>query len=207
VGRCPERALTIKGFTLEAMGEYERAVETLLQAAPRVDRQADPRLWYNHRINLAVVFCHLGRCAEAAELVPQIRGVAAELGDAIFLCRVTWLEGRVAAGLGRRVEALSLLEEARRAFEQRKMFYDVALALLEEAVLLLEDGRTAEVKALADELVKVFAENGVHREALAALQLFVEAVKREEATAELARRVLRFLFRAQHDPELRFEAE
>jgi tetratricopeptide (TPR) repeat protein len=206
VGRCPERALIIKGFTLEVMGEYERAVESLLQAAPRVDRQADPRLWYNHRINLAVTFCHLGRYAEAAELVPQIRGVAAELGDAIFLSRVTWLEGRIAAGLGRRAEALGLLEQARRAFERRKMSYDVALALLEEAVLLLDEGRTAEVKALADELTQVFGDKGVHREALAALRLFHEAAQRQEATAELARRVLHFLFRARYDQGLRFDS-
>jgi transcriptional regulator with XRE-family HTH domain len=206
VGRCPERALTKKGFTLEVMGDYERAVETLLRAAPWVDRQADPQLWYNHRINLAVNFCHLGRYAEAAELALQIRDLATGLGDEIFLIRVTWLEGRIAAGLGRREEALRLLEEARRAFEQRKMSYDVALALLEEAVLLLEEGRTVEVKTLAEELIEVFEANGVHREALAALRLFYEAAEREQATAELARRVLRFLFRARHDQGLRFES-
>lgn len=82
----------------------------------------------------------------------------------------------------------------------------MALVLLEEAILLLEEGRTAEVKALADELAKVFAENGVHREALAALRLFQETAVQDEATAELARQVLRFLFRARHDPELRFES-
>jgi len=73
-------------------------------------------------------------------------------------------------------------------------------------VLLLEEGRAAEVKALAEELTKVFAEKGVHREALAALRLFAKAARREKATAELARRVLRFLFRARYDQDLRFES-
>ncbi len=45
-----------------------------------------------------------------------------------------------------------------------------------------------------------------HREALAALKLFQEAAEREAATADLARRVLRFLFRARHDQGLRFES-
>jgi len=47
---------------------------------------------------------------------------------------------------------------------------------------------------------------GVHREALAALRLFEEAADRETATAELARRILDFLFRARYDEGLRFTA-
>jgi len=204
VGRSPERALIKKGFTLEVMGEYERAVETLLRAAPLLDRKAKPRLWYNQRFNLAVNYCHLGRYSEAMELVDMVRECAAELGDEIFLIRTTWLEGRIEAGLGRHREALRLLAEARRKFADRKMSYDVALALLEEAALLLDEGRTAEVKALTGDLTVVFESKGVHREALAALQLFQESAKREAATAELARRVLAFLFRARYDQDLRF---
>jgi hypothetical protein len=61
------------------------------------------------------------------------------------------------------------------------MSYDVGLTLLEEAVLLLEEGRTSEVKALARELSGICEPKGVHREALAALRLFQEAVEREKA--------------------------
>jgi hypothetical protein len=93
-----------------------------------------------------------------------------------------------------REEALRLLDEAQQEFAERKMWYDVALALLETAVLLLEEGRTAEVKELTP----------ANREALAALRLFHEAAEREEATAAFASRVLSFLFRARHDEGLRF---
>jgi tetratricopeptide (TPR) repeat protein len=205
VGRSPELALIQKGFTLEVMGEYDRAIETLLQAESRPDVQGDPRLRNILCCNLGFVFCHAGRFAEAAELARQVRAVAAEMGDEIGVLRVTWLEGRIAAGLGRPAAARRLLEQARREFAARKMWYDVTLALLEEAALLLEEGSAAEVKELAAELIPVFESNGVHREALAALRLFHEAAAGEAATGELARRVLRFLFRAQHDPELRFE--
>jgi hypothetical protein len=81
----------------------------------------------------------------------------------------------------------------------------VDAALLEEAVLLLDQNRTAEVKALARSLATVFEAEEVHREALAALRLFHKAAEREAATAELARRVLRYLFRARHDQGLPFE--
>jgi len=205
VSRFPGRVLIKKAITLEKMGEHERAVEALLQAEPLVERQGDARLLYMLRFNLAVNYCHLGRFGAAADLMEQVREVAAERGDENELLRVTWLQGRIAAGLGRPLEARSLLAQARRAFELRGKSYDVALALLEEAVLLLDEGRTAEVKALAGGLTQVFESKGVHREALAALRLFQEAAEREEATAGLARRVLRYLFQARDDQGLRFE--
>jgi len=156
------------------------------------------------RFNLAVNFCHLGHHQEAAGLMREVRQLAADLGDAIFLIRVTWLEGRIAAGRGRSEEARSLLAQARERFAAEGMSYDAALALLEEAVLLLGQGRTAEVKVLARDLTRIFKSKGVHREALAALRLFHQAVEREDATADLARRLLHYLFRARHDQALRF---
>jgi len=126
------------------------------------------------------------------------------MGDVIDLDRAIWLEGRIAAGQGRNAEARMFLREARRKFETEGMFFDVALSLLEEAALLLDETRTSEVKRLSEELAKVFSSKGVHREALAALRLFKEAAEREVATAEMARRVLRYLYRARYDQGLQF---
>ena len=204
VGRRPERALLKKGYTFEVMGEYEQAVETLLRAAPLVLQRGDPRLESILSGNLALNYCHLGRFEEAALLVKRVCAVALETGDEIEALRMTWLQGRIAAGLGRTAEARSLLAQARREFAARGMEYDVALALLEEAALLLGEGRGTEVKRLTRELALLFDSKRVHREVLAALRLFQEAVEQEQATADLARRVLRYLFRARHDPDLRF---
>lgn len=204
VGRSPARVLIKKGFTLEVMGEYGRAVETLLQASPRVDRQAEPRLWNILRLNLGNNFCNLARYREAAEMVAEVRPLVVELGDKIDLIRIIWLRGRIAAGLGRFEEARRLLTAARQRFAAENMFYDVALALLEEAVLLLAEGKAADVKELAQDLTRIFADQRVHREALAALRLFQEAAECETATAELARRVLRYLYRARYDQGLPF---
>jgi tetratricopeptide (TPR) repeat protein len=206
VGRSPERALINKGLTLEVMGDYERAIETLLRAEPLVERAGDPRLSYMLPYNLAVAYTHAGRYTEAAELLSRVGDLVAAQGDEIEELRVLWLRGRIAGGQGRREEARALLVQARQGFDQRNMSFVVALALLEEAVLLLEEGRPAEVKELAHGLEKVFKSKGVHREALGALKLFHEAAEGEEVTAEQARRVLGFLFRARHDEGLRFES-
>ncbi len=206
VSRFPERALIMKGFTLEVMGEYERAVETLLRAEPLVESLGDPRLSYMLPFNLAVNYTHLGRYVEATELAETVCRLATERGDEHEISRVTWLRGRIAAGLGRPGMASQLLEQARRDFTAREMWYDVALALLEEAALLLDEGRVTEVKILAQDLAAVFKSEGVHLEALAALRLFREAAERETVTLELTRNVLRYLFRARYDQGLRFES-
>lgn len=205
IGRSPARVLVKKGFTLEVMGEYHRAVETLLQAIPLVEDQGDLRLRNLLYGNLAFNYCHLGRFAEAGELARRAREFATGMGDEITLARHIWLDGRIAAGLGRSAEALELLAQARRQFAARNMGYDVALALLEEAILLLDQGLNKEVKQLARELTNVFGSQGVHREALASLRLFQNEARREEATAEKTRLLLGYLFRARYDQSLRFE--
>lgn len=206
VGRSPARSLIKKGATLTVMGEHGRAVEALRAAGPRLDRDAEPRLWYKQRANLAVNLTFLKEFGEAAELVEQARPVAMELGDEIDLIRLTWLEGRIQNGLGRRAAARFLLEQALAKFAKEGMAYDVLLAAMEIAGLLLDEGKTAEVKALTLELAEAFESEDIHHEARKALDLFREAAEREAATAELARRVLSFLFRAQYDPGLRFAA-
>jgi hypothetical protein len=129
-----------------------------------------------------------------------------ELRNELDLVRVVWLEGRVAAGQGRRVEATSAFEQVRRELTSREMAYDSALVTLELAELYLIDGRTRAACGLAQEMVWIFGSQGIHREALGALQIFFEAVRNEMATAEMAQRVAQYLQQAQHDPELRFEA-
>lgn len=198
------RILIKTGTLLDIMGDHEGAVAALLEAGPLIDRQKDPRLWYQQRFNLAANYAQLSRHSEGAALLEGVREAVLEVGDRIILIRLKWLEGRLAAGLGEREKALRLLEEAQQEFAGRNMGYDVALALLEMAVLLLEEGRTAEVKELVPILAKAFASQDVHREALAALRLFHEAAEREEATAAFARKVLTFLFRARHDEGLKF---
>ncbi len=205
VSRFPERALMMKGFTYNEMGDYEQAMFTFIEARPHVDRRGDSRLVSLLRLNLANALCHLSRNGEAAELVEEVRRSPAGLGK-IDLARIPWLEGRIQAGLGNPEEARRLLSKAREKFAEQLMTYDIALALLEEAGLLLAEGRSREVKSLALGLAKIFETKGVHPEALNALRVFDEAVRQEKATADLAQRVLRFLFKARHDEGLRFES-
>ncbi len=200
------RLLIKKANTLELMGDSERAVAELRQAEPLLAGSQNTRLSWLARYTLAVNLWQLGRNAEAEALLPEVRKRAVEAGNELDLIRTLWVEGGVAAGLGRREQALSALEQARRYFNTRQIAYDAALASLELAVLYLEEGRTAKVKGLAEEMYWIFKAQGVHQEALAALRLFCEAARKEEATAELARRLVEYLTKARSHPGLPFEA-
>jgi hypothetical protein len=130
--------------------------------------------------------------AEAEPLAAEARELAVSLENDIDLWRVAWVESRIAAGLGRRDEAVATLREVRREFADQGVSFDAALATLDLAVLLVEAGETAEVREFAVEMLAIFESLKVHREALAAVKLFCQAVEQERATAELCRQVIRF---------------
>jgi tetratricopeptide (TPR) repeat protein len=151
------------------------------------------------------VNCFLDRYEEAERQLPRVEELAAALSTEVDGIRTLWLKGRTCAGLGRREEALAALEDVRQYFLAEQMAYDYALASLELATLHLEQGRTRRVKDLAEEMAWIFKGEKVHKEALAALTLFREAARMEKARAEWTRRMVKYLYRAQHNPRLRFE--
>jgi tetratricopeptide (TPR) repeat protein len=199
------RILLKKGSTLEQMGEGEKAIAVLQEAIPLIEKEQEPRLLWILRFNLAGSLCEVGRYVEAYELLPEIRDTAISLRKQLDLVRVLWLEGKIAAGLGRVGEALSVFQQVRREFTVRGMPYDCALASLDLAVLDLEEGRAMEVRQLAEEMTWIFKDQDIQRDALAALDLFCQAAKQEAATVELVRRVATRLRKAKHEPDLRFE--
>jgi tetratricopeptide (TPR) repeat protein len=200
-----DRLLINKARALEFLGHYEEAIETLQQMAPDLGK-GDPRLNWLRRFTWMANLGHLERYGEAEEKLPELQALTARLGNALDGVRVRWLAGRIAAGLGRRQESLETLSQVREEFASRGIAYDTAQANLELAVLYLEAGQNAAVKALARQMAPIFRAQGVHQGALAALQLFRDAAEREALTLDLARRLAAYLQRARYNPELRFEA-
>jgi tetratricopeptide (TPR) repeat protein len=192
-------------MTLEQKGDHELAIATLTQAAQHVDVRREPRLGFALQANLALNLCRLNRFTEAEDLLLKARRVAVQLGYGLDLVRLRGLEGVAAAGLGRAEEAIVALSQARSELASRGITYDAALVTMELAVVYLDSERHPEVKVLARQMAPIFQVQGVHREALAALQLFRDAVEKEEATADLARRLVDYLHRARYVPSLRFQ--
>jgi transcriptional regulator with XRE-family HTH domain len=179
-----------KEFVYEQMGDLERTLATLTEAAPYVEASGDARLLWALHFETAKAYCELGPFEKAEIHLIAARELADRLGNDLDKVRVGWLAARVAAGQGRREEAIAGLETVRRELTSRPIPYDAALSSLELAVLYLEEGRTGEVKTVALEMGEIFKSQGIAREALASLKLFFEAAQKETATVTLARKVL-----------------
>jgi tetratricopeptide (TPR) repeat protein len=199
--------LLLKAQILEALGDTEGSTKVLHEAVLYVDEEKEPRTALGVRFHLLVNLCLEGRAGEAAAGLPAVRALAERLGQEMDLLQVVWLSGKIAAGCGDTEEAEAAFEQARRGFANHEppLVVNDALVSLDLALLLLEQGRTAEVRTLAAQMARIFKSQGVHPEALAALRVFCESARREAATVELARRIVRFLHRSQFDPKLQFE--
>ncbi len=189
----------------EEQGLPERAIALLEEAAVLAANIANvanvqaggrkPRLLLCARHNLAFLLTTAERYAEAAALLPEVRRLSQELGNPLDLVRLRWVEGRIALGTGEAEQAEAAFREVQREFFERHMGYDAALVSLDLAVLYAEGGRTAELKALAVEIMPVFESREVNREAMAALLMFQHAAQEERLTADLARQLAAFLKR------------
>lgn len=202
------RLLLTKSQILETLGEIESSMEVLREAILCVDEDREPRIAFALRFQFLVNLCLQDRAVEAIPGLPTVRTLAERVDQTMDSVRLVWLEGKVAAGTGRTGEAESAYKQVRSKFASHEppLAFDYALVSLDLSLLLLEQGRPSEVRTLGEETLWIFNSQGIHREALAALQIFCEAASREAATVELTQRVIRFLRRSQHDPELRFEA-
>lgn len=200
------RILLKKAYTLEQADQAEAALATLQAAAPLVDSAGEPRLRWGVDLNLTLILAHLGRYEEAEARLPALSELTFELGNRLDLARMLWVSGRVAAGLHKREQALAAFDQAKREFEEEDAnAYDTALISLDIAILLLEEGRTAEVAVLAEQMLAIFSSRRVPREALAALRLFCQAAQGGSATAAEARRLLSLLEKARRERTLRSE--
>jgi transcriptional regulator with XRE-family HTH domain/tetratricopeptide (TPR) repeat protein len=203
-GGLPLARILIKdAYALELSADYHRAVTTLQRAAPLLP-DTEPRLRCVVQFNLLVNLCHLGRAAEAESLLPELQALAVGIDYGLDQVRLRWLEGRIAAGVGRLPEAIETLAAVRAEFAEKKIRYDEALVSMELAGLYLEQGRTLEVKRLVRKMEPVFRDQGIHVEAQKALELFRRTVELETITLELVRRVVAYLYQARHDAELHF---
>jgi hypothetical protein len=191
------------GRLFSRRGEYGQAIE-VTQAAKDAAGEADRRLALYIRHNLTIYLCEAGSFETAATTLRETRDLYLEFPDPFTQLRLGWLDGKIAAGLGRTEEAERALLGVRAGFLERKLGYDAALVSLDLAMLYLRQSRTAELKELAEQMHPVFEAEDIHREALAALLLFQEGVRQETLTLDVLEEMAAYLKAARGNPGMRF---
>jgi tetratricopeptide (TPR) repeat protein len=200
------RILLNKATVFDQQGDPAAAVAVLHEAAPELELAGDAGLVFRWQSMLVAALANTGRYEDAKLLLPGALAMSKVLGGALDRLRLTGVSARIAAGLGRRVEALEAFAAVRKEFRRLEMAYDYALVSLEAGEVLLKEGRHREVETLASEMHWIFEREKVHPEAEKALALFRKAAEGRTATPELASRVVRFLREVQRNPELAFAA-
>ncbi len=184
--------------------ELDQAIEVLVDVQAHLDPGEDSRLALVASHNSASYLNEARRPVEAWAQLRHVRRHAEAIGNDLDLLRLRWLEGRVLLAMKRVEEGLAALHEAGAAFLERDMAYEMAQISLELAAHHAERGAHAEVRRLAGKLVPVFAARDVHREARAALEVFVDAVRNETIERDLINRVSAYLEHARDRPRVPF---
>lgn len=185
-------------------GKTQEAIGTLRGALRAISAEKAPHLYLCARHNLAWYFTAAEDYEEALAIyradAPRFR----RHGEPLDKLRRRWLEARIAAGHGYNRKAERAFHEVQAEFLERGMGLLAASVAMDLAELYLRAGRTAKVRELAEQMVPIFASQDVHREALAALSLFVEAARADAAQLDLVADLRNYLRDAQADREYRF---
>jgi tetratricopeptide (TPR) repeat protein len=198
-------SLITKSYLLDMARELEASLECLVQAEGLLDPLEQPWVALAVKQSRARLLNEIGCTERAAELLPEVRQLAQQVGSRLDRLRVRWVEGLVATNLGCTEEAEAHLRSVRDEFIREGIAFDAALASLDLAVVLLSTGQLEETRELAQEMLPLFQSLDVHREAFAALILFHQTALNEQATANLVRDIAAYLKRTSRNPSLKYE--
>lgn len=178
-------ALYMRGNVEQALVVWE---EVQAADAP-LDELASVRLAHN----IALCYSDLGRPADAIQYIQRCVAEYAMLGVETERTRSRWLLGHALTACGKYHDALPILRQTWREFEQLEMIGDAGLVALELAETLLVVGQSDEVPGICRDVIGQFTRAGMASRALTALSFLREAVAMGQATPSLVQHVSAFL--------------
>jgi tetratricopeptide (TPR) repeat protein len=136
---------------------------------------------------------------EALPALRQARSLYDRLGDLPNLLRLRHLQGRIDQALGEPLEAEAAFLDARRGYLAEGMGGDAAAVLLDLAILYTREGRAAEIRPLAEDLLPILRTRDLRQGVAAALLFFRRLVETGHADLEVLAEVARYV----NDPPAR----
>jgi tetratricopeptide (TPR) repeat protein len=198
------RVLIKLGAVYNHQKDANRAIETTRSGLALLGPDAEPRLHLCGTYNLAFYLTAAGRFEEAAEVLEWNEALFRRFPEPWTQLRLLWLRGDIDLGLGHLAAAEQAYAGTRDGFIAQGIGYDAAMVSLDLAVLYLRQGRTGDVRRIAEEMIPLFQSQDVHPEAMAALALFQEAARQDRLTVEMTTEIAARLREARLEPGGRF---
>lgn len=199
------RAFVQKGKVYGRCHELEPAIRWLRKGLGLIDPVRERHLDLAARHSLMLYLHESGRHREARFLLKASRPEFQQHGGELLNLRLRWLEGKIHGSLGFVEKAEEALAEARQGFIRLGIGFSAAEVSLDLAALYAVQGRSAEMRRLSEEMIPIFKSRDLHREAIAALITFQQALEMERVNTQLLTDLRSYLDRARKDPQLRFE--
>lgn len=133
------------------------------------------------------------RGPEALQALQRARRLYQRLGDGANLVRLRHLEGKIGEALGVPREAEVAFVDARRGFLLEGLGGEAAEALLDLAILYARQGRSPEIRGLAEDLLPILRTRDLRQGVAAALLFFRRLAETEHATLEALCEISRYV--------------
>ena len=165
------------------LGHTQAALDELVDALPLLQGSTDPVLLLTIDHMYTTFLTDLGELDLASLYYSTYEWRYEAVGEELFSLRGLWIKARLALRCGGPCTegAAGALREVREGFAERGLAYDAALAGLDQALALARLERHDEVMALAEEMVPIFDDQGIEREARQALLQWADAARAKQA--------------------------
>lgn len=189
-----------------ALGYYDpqAAVKVQRRALDLIDARESPRLALCARQGLIWCLNASGHSQEALMLFQASHRLFRQFPDRWAQLHLRWTEARLSFDLGKVDEADFAYQTLWTEAFELDLRLETALISLDLIEIQLALGRHDEAAHLAGRLVDLFATWGVHRRAMQAWTLLVEALRKETGTRKLVGDLAAYLRRAWKNPEFEF---
>lgn len=194
------RVLLKMGMASGLAGFPEHALTLLDKGASMIHKGREPALEKAALNNQVYLLAECRQFAKALHLLTKHRAALWEAAGPKLL----GTEARILAGLGHLDMAEDALNDAKAMLLKAEDLAHAGLASLDLAALLMQQGRTAEGRAEAEQALAIYRTLEIEPEARKALSLLAEALRSELVTAAFLEGVVTFLRRLEHQPWLRF---